>query len=735
MKANCKVISGAFHTNGRDASTTQMISKESDCIEIVYHQNDGLESFEMVLNELSGNSSSLYKLKKRVSTYVLSLISVIVILFALISSSLYEDLLKKIIFESPFEWANADTISLLFVLLFFFGLVLMPSILDGEGSQFKEALKSWFNKDTRILKRLRLAFEAFDKKLTLRIYNIDLLTLDHWTWRLLMPTLLNHFSNIELYVRSDQKKLIEKRLRTLGCLNVDLKSVLQKDVSCKDCQKLFSSKEDVLFSLMQLSSTNLLQKDDETLFVSLELFEYCGRNFYSDKSDNRELISGFQNFINRCFDDFNLLGQHQSNQVHFTNNVELKDLEEERRRLSYYLRNHIEECLEYFDNPISLLILYYYVKDIVLDEKRTIAILEKLILSIKNKQQYTLINTYWFEIAGEMFDASNIEDFELTNNSLYRKLSIEALNNLKFLFERNGQFTQALLITQYLYEINPACYGVDMCSLYERMGQFDNAYNSLPHTVQTQGEVYDKPTDTQVRYFQRKSWIIVSQRKEDKKEEGLELLKSLEDILFRHSFDNEPLWLWHLYNIKANYAEWNENYEEAIKHYKKCLAIPALGAFEYGATFVNMSIAYRFMFLTKSSQNFDIIDKSIQIGSIGVALKASVGDRDEMPVVLHNQALNILYKIVHQKDKSLIEQVKSLTSEGIEILDNTSSIKRLGIMLCENMIAKTLLGEDTKDIKNRLQQHWSLMDEYEKVQLNMIYDKFVNKGLCEAFQK
>lgn len=79
-----------------------------------------------------------------------------------------------------------------------------------------------------------------------------------------------------------------------------------------------------------------------------------------------------------------------------------------------------------------------------------------------------------------MFDFNDINTFESSNNSYYRKISIEALNNLAFLFERNGHFEQAILLNQYLYEINPNKYALNICSLYERMGQFDQAYNSLP---------------------------------------------------------------------------------------------------------------------------------------------------------------------------------------------------------------------------------------------------------------
>ncbi len=734
MKSNCTVVTQSLHEKRRQLINEPIVKKYDNTIEIVYNKNDTLEDFEAYINGLCGNSSDLFHLKKRLSTIIFSVISVVIILFALISSSLYEDIFKKVIFESPFAWSTDDTISMFFVLLFFFGLLMMPSILDGESSQLKDGLQSWFNKDTRRKKRLQVSLHSLDKKYQIAFYNIDLLEESHWMWRLVIPSFVNYFQNISFHCRNDQKKTLNNRLKNFKVLEVSFENS-QTQKKANNMQMLLSSKEQTLYSLMLLSSTSHINSQCDKTFVSLELFEYCGRSFFEDKSSESSLISGFQNFINRSFDDFNFLAQEKSAQVFFTNSVEPKELYDERRRLSYYLRNHIEECLNYFDNPISLLILYYYVKDIVLDEKRTIAILEKLILTIKNKQQYTLVNTFWFQIAGEMFDATKLEEFDLTRDSIYRKLSIEALNNLKFLFERNGHFEQALLITLYLYEINPNRYAVDKCSLYERMGQFDNAYNSLPLNMEIEKSSFEKPTDTQVRYFQRKSWIIVSQREAVKKEEGLNLLKKLETILFSHHEDNEPLWLWHYYNIKANYAEWSEDYDKAIVNYQKCLAIPALGAFEYGATFVNMAIAYRFKFLTKSSQNFDIIDNAIKLGSIGVALKASVGDRDEMPVVLHNQALNILYKLVvlETTDKKLLQKVIELTTEGIKILDVTNSVKRLGIMLCENIIAKSLLGEDTVELTARLEKQWTLMQPYEKEQLCLIYDRFVQEGKCKPF--
>ena len=79
-----------------------------------------------------------------------------------------------------------------------------------------------------------------------------------------------------------------------------------------------------------------------------------------------------------------------------------------------------------------------------------------------------------------MFDSSDINSFENSSKSYYRKLSISTLNDLAFLFERSGYFEQAILLNNYLYEINPNKYILNICSLYERMGHFEQAYNSLP---------------------------------------------------------------------------------------------------------------------------------------------------------------------------------------------------------------------------------------------------------------
>lgn len=156
-----------------------------------------------------------------------------------------------------------------------------------------------------------------------------------------------------------------------------------------------------------------------------------------------------------------------------------------------------------------------------------------------------------------------------------------------------------------------------------------------------------------------------------------------------------------------------------------------MGPFEYGATFVNMAISYRFKYILDVNKNDETINKAINLGKIGLNLKESVGDRDEMPVVLHNYALNILYKISNIFDEELCNIVLKETNEALEILEYTKSIKRLGMVLIENYIAKSLLQLDTKDVVDKLKKNISIFKESELKQMMHIYNQFIKNNKIE----
>ena len=114
----------------------------------------------------------------------------------------------------------------------------------------------------------------------------------------------------------------------------------------------------------------------------------------------------------------------------------------------YYVDIRIR-CDSLFWVPISFVILFEYLKNIVLDEKRVIKILENFIESVRNRQQYEFIYSFWLKTAKDMFEL-DFENFESTSKSYYRKISIKALDSLSHLFERSGNFMNAILVNRYL---------------------------------------------------------------------------------------------------------------------------------------------------------------------------------------------------------------------------------------------------------------------------------------------
>ena len=123
------------------------------------------------------------------------------------------------------------------------------------------------------------------------------------------------------------------------------------------------------------------------------------------------------------------------------------------------------------------------------------------------------------------------------------------------------------------------------------------------------------------------------------------------------------------------------------------------------------------------------------MGRLGLLLKQSVGDRDEMSVVLHNLALNILYKILNTSvEIRLCNEVLELTQEALSILDKTKSVKRLGMVLIENYIVKELLEIKNSDIVTKLETHITTLGQSELNQLLNIYKEFKKTNKIKSLE-
>lgn len=65
-----------------------------------------------------------------------------------------------------------------------------------------------------------------------------------------------------------------------------------------------------------------------------------------------------------------------------------------------------------------------------------------------------------------------------------------------------------------------------------------------------------------------------------------------------------------------------------------------------------------------------------------------------------------------------------MTQKALKILDETRSVKRLGIVLAENFIARDLLSQNTDEIETRLKDHLANVGLDELNQIKFIYKNF-----------
>ncbi len=117
---SCFIHISKLCNSKRKTKEDSCVSKKNNSLYVTYCENDSLDKFEADINLLAGNSSFLYFLKKRFVSIFISVISVLVILIALLSVSIYEDFLKKVIFEMPFDWQLNDYIAFIYIFFFLF---------------------------------------------------------------------------------------------------------------------------------------------------------------------------------------------------------------------------------------------------------------------------------------------------------------------------------------------------------------------------------------------------------------------------------------------------------------------------------------------------------------------------------------------------------------------------------------------------------------------------------------
>ncbi len=706
---------GMLHSSPRRWLSDPLFTKTKKGIFLTLTPKDSYAALEKLFLEEFSHRQML----DRMLSWGLRIFSVSIILIAIVALSVYEDIAKQLLLYQQFRGNFADWLSLVLMFLVIAGFALAPAIISGESSQLHDVLKSWFFHDIRRRRRLAKVVRSWKRDGDLHIYNVDTLPRNHWFWRLLAPLLLSHFQESVWHVRHDQASTLEQ---WLGKHDI---SRVQREVSppCQVSEYVYDEQE---LSLLRWMGALALVAPVAQPYVTARLIRCIAPLLLTEERANQTGL-----LIERMSKDFGMTQLDERGRILWHGPVDVT--ERARNEIRVQLQEHWEEIVNLLESPISLCCLHQLL-EISLPLKEQVSILERLLERIEATQQYDLILLYWLPMLGPMFSMDEEVEIRLNTGSVYQMLRPQVLDTLLTLFERNGQFNEALKLATYLQPLNPVQYGITISSLQERVGNFESAFSQLEKV--TLPPETNPPQSIAVRLFQRRAWMVVSGRLAHKKNQGKQALAMLGSLLFGHSATNEPLWLWHFHNIKANYAEWDGDFASAIKQYRKCLLVPGLGDFEYGATFVNLSISQRFVFLEEPT-NKESMYRSIENGARGVLFKRRVGDRDEMPVVLHNQALNILYAILHGLlPLERIDEVLVLAKEGLSIVEATHSMKRRAILTAEILLATTLAQEDTSIWKKKLQAYGPKAIDSEKEQILSLQTFCVrrfSRGFLEEF--
>ena len=122
---NCFICTSKLSNKKREKKEESSIFKEKNALNITYCENDSIEKFEEDVSSLIGkNKTLLYFLNKKFIPLTISITSVIFIMIAFLTISIYEDFLKKMILETPSSFELKDYISLGFVIFLFLSLLL-----------------------------------------------------------------------------------------------------------------------------------------------------------------------------------------------------------------------------------------------------------------------------------------------------------------------------------------------------------------------------------------------------------------------------------------------------------------------------------------------------------------------------------------------------------------------------------------------------------------------------------
>ena len=699
-----------------------------------------LPDFEEKLRAAARKKSRMASLRYRLDGFSLVVFSLlfslgVAVLFGLLS--LYEELFKNLVIRREFEQPEHIFLFASCALIFILIVTLVPSVLGGESSKFREWLQQWYNHNRRVQRRILRGIHLLTKNgcQEIRIWNACVHAQSSWVWQCLLPSLMRApAQTITFHVRSGQDQMIVNLLERCEGQNrkiavewqePGLLQVPTTEVQLSRIKELMPDGDKTLLDLLLLCSTfNLNENEQQSLtrkdfrlkgIVSMDLADFLASRYGQHLSGPNGLanIPTLTSFTRRCRQDYQILLREQVGHHPIHRLVEACHALAPQARNNFsaivdHMLSEIPEFLNQNNDPLAAVVLLGLGEDSEMPDNLFNALLNNLIQSTRNKEMYFLVAAIW-SLLSKGYDRGD----KFPRLRIYGKLSLSALQNLCELFERSGHFAEALELARHLHPIHPAEYAMIGARLLERKGDYPKALHLLLEDSALKSLRKQNANDTNfdilLRYQLHLSWTVVSSRMSDWKKEGLNAVEQARKILADMLVEQRnPFLLWRLHNNCANYAEWDDDLDACLAEHEQCIEIPGVEQKWISGSYVNLGIAYRLLFIKQNDPN--TLQRAFHFGQEGVRLKQQIGDNDELPVALHNVALTWLEGLLSGQDMTPLceaQGVIAMTEQGLELLRQASSSKKMGMLLAERFILSVAADapqNTTKTLRRDLEQ-------------------------------
>ncbi|MBC8412350.1 MAG: hypothetical protein ISR96_09295 [Nitrospira sp.] len=630
--------------------------------------------------------------------------------------SLYEDLMKSLFLTGGLDTNIELAWFAICVAIFILIATFVPSLFSGEGSRMREWIDQWYMRTHRVRRRLRRSIKWLSRGAdSIVVWNPCVFAADSWVWDCLIPSFEGIDTALNLNVRHEyQRRTVTRINDVLPAVRMKFRHFdhssqcwLEREGLGGILPLLESSERLILDLLVYLSTANLpaewtdrMNSSGITLSssVSLELTELITsqyRTYLMPGAD--DTIVSLSAMLRCCIGDYRMMNEEHIKNYRLLSLMpallDPAELERVKDRFPY-MQSRIVDDLMYFTDrvrdPIAILILMGLATKAGFSLQAISPLSDRYIANTRTTEMYFMVKLLW-----SIIDEQSREEF-------YHSLSLQSMKSLVVLSERAGMFQEALDLARFLQPLNWFKYRIAEGRMLERLGKFQESAEIFFDDQRFQDMLNDQGIKVELLLSccLQMSWIVVSGRLEDYREKGRMAMTDAAQFFESMSEGiSDPNLLWHYHNNLANYAEWDNDIESAIREYQHCLKIPGVELKWISGTYVNLGIAGRMMFVN-NNDNHDILKGAVINGFKGARLKQDMGDNDELPVALHNAALNVIEAFIAgcaDAYPQYIQPALDMCNQGLALLSQTGSMKKKGMLLAEwSILARIVSG--TSDV-------------------------------------